>query len=673
MSQTNRTTLSAKTIAGKIPKDMITDAFTSNMAQFFQEKNFDVTLHKSGLFIATGRSKPIKLSNGYITLAKHLEIPEGTIQRIHVVQPTPDTFYQRFFRDGIHSSDLLIQVGLKFQAEYINSVIQKETNKVKNEIVKSKSTIQLYDDGDIGYSHFQLVSTTKHLLDKHQQEENFMAKPLLDGEVQLRFHKWNTELGKHIGEPINVSFYGRPGDYNAKKKHLWVWSQEASWGKSYVVQKEIIDKYRAYCVTDPNNACDVPPNVQILIFDEYAGKHILSLPLLRAVCDGKGFLNRKSHGSSYKTERDVQVIILSNYSPYQVYGEWNKIIQDRIADRTLITTIEDRFQLVMLDGNIEHVRMQWADPEIYSGSFKEMNEYLKHQVRHEIIPKSCPWHAQNYVYVIERIVTLLKKLKMQQTFDHKMVLDLFPSDQNGHAPWCHVLQILTVGRNSMKMKKGIALEKASKELSKYIDDIIERDPSVTGRNATDKIMNYWYKQSDKRMKALLEEDKEPRSQDNTATNDNAWLLSPPMSRVSELPHLSYETKAIIERCINTTGVIALVDYLRSGDISVDDILLYGYDEMCLTSSCVEDFLESPNNGMNYDESLQLFLEDMGKVLFSGTNYEAIQLDHWNTILIHILKHRKGYGRDSGHLSQLLINQLCEDDLSPPTKKQKRNM
>ncbi len=82
-----------------------------------------------------------------------------------------------------------------------------------------------------------------------------------------------------------------------------------------------------------NNACDIPNNIQWLIFDEYSISNKLDLEILKMITGGagdRGWLPRKAYGGNYRPERDMQIIILSNYSPYLVYSTYNRRQKQRL-------------------------------------------------------------------------------------------------------------------------------------------------------------------------------------------------------------------------------------------------------------------------------------------------------------------------------------------------------
>ena len=66
-------------------------------------------------------------------------------------------------------------------------------------------------------------------------EREVAERPKLDGEFELEFAKWIDGV-KQPGTEIGVKIKGLPGDDITKRKHYWIYSMEAGWGKSTTVE-----------------------------------------------------------------------------------------------------------------------------------------------------------------------------------------------------------------------------------------------------------------------------------------------------------------------------------------------------------------------------------------------------------------------------------------------------
>lgn len=84
--------------------------------------------------------------------------------------------------------------------------------------------------------------------------------------------------------------------------------------------------------------------------------------------------NYKSHGESFSPRSDVQVIILSSTSPYEVYGSWQSKLQRRYMSREVLQQLEQRFHIYRLDGSLEEDRIEFMFPKDWT------EEQLKRQI-----------------------------------------------------------------------------------------------------------------------------------------------------------------------------------------------------------------------------------------------------------------------------------------------------
>lgn len=211
----------------------------------------------------------------------------------------------------------------------------------------------------------QLLSARQYM---HQVETDriFNSRPDAEGPVPLKFQKFIRNQNNDGCEPdpdvapFVVNFIARPGDETTKKKHLYVYSYKPGYGKTTVANKLVSD-YKAIVVTDVNNWMDMPTGAQFCIFDEMEQQKSLPWCLLKKLTSGSctGFSgNRKNHGASFRFDRkDVQTIIFSNKSPYEVFADSpcaasksNDYIS-RVMSIERADQFHDRFQVVRLDGD----------------------------------------------------------------------------------------------------------------------------------------------------------------------------------------------------------------------------------------------------------------------------------------------------------------------------------
>ena len=197
---------------------------------------------------------------------------------------------------------------------------------------------------------------------------NTCCNPKLDGELELEFAKWIDGV-KQPGTDMIVKIKGLPGNNITTHKHYWIYSKEAGWGKSTTVEMTLVDHYSAHQFRDPNNALGVPMGVQWLVFDEYSGARTLSYVTLKNLTSGDAsgtVLRRKRRRMGYVPSADVQVMILSSHSPYEVYGTWDPKKQKRVMSENALTCIHDRFHVHRLDGDNETERRKWILPTTWT-------------------------------------------------------------------------------------------------------------------------------------------------------------------------------------------------------------------------------------------------------------------------------------------------------------------
>jgi hypothetical protein len=232
-------------------------------------------------------------------------------------------------------------------------------------------------------------------------EEAFSAKPLLRGTLPMTFRKYDRQ-GNPVpvpddappsrGGPVTVDIIGMPnraeeGDEDEgpqeegenrggedeeagkqpKLRHVWIYDKDGgNRGKTYNMTKNLVEKYRATLVPDPNNAMKIPRDAQFLVFDEFGPGHKLSINHLKGLtsgCANVSCLNRKSYGESYVPMPDVQIIILSNYSPYETYAVTCHVSKRKFCPRDTVDPLESRFNIIRLDGDNREEKIKWMEPK----------------------------------------------------------------------------------------------------------------------------------------------------------------------------------------------------------------------------------------------------------------------------------------------------------------------
>jgi len=207
----------------------------------------------------------------------------------------------------------------------------------------------------------------------HRNVREIRDNPDLNGPITLTFEKYATDGPdncpvKSVGEfpPTKITIVGRPGQTCIKRKHYAIYSELAGFGKTYHMER-LKEMYNVHIVNDTNNWTTVPSNAQILVLDQVGYVHNrLDFENLKALTSGTGASfsgNCKTYGDSFIPRKDVQVIMLSNRSPYEIYGKWNAALGRRIMTREEMDQFHARFNVFRLDGSVLEDRRLYSTPE----------------------------------------------------------------------------------------------------------------------------------------------------------------------------------------------------------------------------------------------------------------------------------------------------------------------
>ena len=302
----------------------------------------DVCLVPSRKIIIVKSDKKIQIQSGMETTKGKLQLL-ATPRRLKVDQPAPASLVEKLVAEGLSADDFYQFVGNKIIKYAQNAIIKGQIE------IKRTKAISLCSSG-LEAAHKGLVKHNEQIMTqanidfarKRKMIDMRESLPKLDGSLTLKFcHRIKGEINTKDPQETTVTIVGKPNDLKTKQKHYWLYSREAGYGKTYTILNEIYKKYSSDVVGDPKNFCGVSENVQFLIFDEYSINKKLNFEDLKSIASqdsSMAKINRKSHGESYKPAEDVQVIILSNFSPYEVYGTYNHKENNRIMDKDNIRT-----------------------------------------------------------------------------------------------------------------------------------------------------------------------------------------------------------------------------------------------------------------------------------------------------------------------------------------------
>ena len=365
--------ISAKNILVTVqPVDFRKATFWNNVVEFARKREIENAVMTDEGHLLLASNKPINLNSGIDALKKQLGI-HGVLTRNTETMPLPDKFVQEFFRNGYDSDRIVRRFGTLFQdtalRSMVNSYIDTQRNKIRNEIITNLSTKQLIEQGTVSIEKAALIENNKKLVERINRESKL--NPDLDGEYAITFQQWKpSKVDPEVFIPSNdypstdVVIKGKPSNTKVKLKHHYIYSRMPGFGKTYNM-KTFKETYNAHFVSDIKNWISVPAKSQFLIFEEVGLTKTLDFLELKTLTGGSalGFrANCKTHGESFEPREDVQVIMLSNLSIYEVYGTWDAKLQRWFMLEERTQQLEQRFNITRLDGSVDEDRRACMAP-----------------------------------------------------------------------------------------------------------------------------------------------------------------------------------------------------------------------------------------------------------------------------------------------------------------------
>jgi hypothetical protein len=331
----------------------LTDDLVSAVRELATERNADYALLRDGLRCMVLMRKPggrLSFNSGMDTLRKKLL--GGPVERVDLPK-NPLSYFRNHWPDGLPPDAVVAYAGDSFSPDAIRASYTGTERMIDPDV----PLVDLVRRGDITMSEVASISCGRAALKQEQIDLEHKSKPDLDGPLILTFGKHVN--GKMVGKPIPVTIIGRPNDALTKRKHYWIYSS-AGYGKSTTVDIELEDKFNAASLQHAQNAVNIPSTAQFLILDECQDTNRIPIAQLKGLTGGKAsksYLNRKSFGQSYVPRADAQFIIMSNFSPYEVYA--NK--KTGRLNATDMAALEERFNIIRLDGRNEDERSMYGD------------------------------------------------------------------------------------------------------------------------------------------------------------------------------------------------------------------------------------------------------------------------------------------------------------------------
>ena len=388
--------------------DPVTDALWGKILQFAKQRSLsDVLLTTSGYLLMISGLKRIYLNNGPSTLQVAidlLKVPEFD-QSCHL---SPTDFLVKNYSDYTTLKDsIAYRMGQMFEDDQLSHVFTESTNRrniaEENLFIVETPTSELIKSGRVSIHQMRSV-----LLAKDAWEDitaNDTPLPDLMGSHTMTFQYRGAKTNSHTPHhQSQVTIRGYPGDTTVKRKHYYIYSTYGGYGKTYE-KDAFVSKYNACNVTDVRNWSSIRKNAQFLCLDEVGPHCKIPFCELKALTGGSstGFSgNRKSYGKSFEPRDDVQVIMFSNLSPYQLYGEWDRQKGGSLMCPTTYQQFMERFHVHRLDGHDSENIIQ----HVHSDAWEERHSHFVHQ---KMIEKLDEMSRKTHALSAQEVDTYLSK------------------------------------------------------------------------------------------------------------------------------------------------------------------------------------------------------------------------------------------------------------------------
>ena len=330
------------------------------------------------IYTSSGKDR-LSLNSGMITLGKRLGLERPPV-RLDIAKPHPKQRLREMFPTGYDENKVIVAFGSLFSREAIERSIAGDEIYQRNNFILQNDLLVAVTAGIVPITHLGAVQNGKNIVETLKKENTVLSRPKLDGSIELVFAEYDCVTQKKIdgGRETTVTLIGYPDQTAVKKKHYYIYSLDANYGKTYVTIRDLVDKYSSTVISDLNNACGLVAGTQFLVVDEYEGTNTFPSETIKRITGGNATtcsLNRKSHGSSFQLAPDVQMILLSNFSLYNNYAKYDRAMGRRVLSAELYNHLSARFHVFRLDGDDEDEKCKWVHHSALSRQerFKKIN------------------------------------------------------------------------------------------------------------------------------------------------------------------------------------------------------------------------------------------------------------------------------------------------------------
>lgn len=266
-------------------------------------------------------------------------------------------------------------------ARYIHTAenVRRDSVKQLNEDIRTHSIHELLKEGKIMATQVRSVMDAKEVISQMDARRPDM-KP---GQYNLTFALYIVDKQTHnivrdpTIEPVIVRFDVHEST-TYKASNYYIYSIQPNWSKTTVFA-ELAQTYNVADVKDINNWADFDSRSQIIVLDEYGPSNKLNLEKLKTLADISATrMNMKTYGASKSVRADAIVVILSNMSPWELYGKWNPSLGRHVMLSEHARQFEARFKVFRLDGDKEEDRITHCALATLDDMYLFINMELKH-------------------------------------------------------------------------------------------------------------------------------------------------------------------------------------------------------------------------------------------------------------------------------------------------------
>lgn len=197
-------------------------------------------LFSGGHLLLVCDTRSIILRSGMATLGKDLSLPNKP-ERLHLKNLLEDFFNL----PGVDFDKLAVRIGDRFTEDYARAISKKETNKRTNPKLLKQTPLQAVRSGAIPLLQVRQLKDSQQIVREMEEEER--APP--DNHAPKTYTFSEHRNGRKVEGGPETSFVLTPrlNDPKVKKRHVFIYSMGAGWGKSHFAEDVMAKLQRDVC------------------------------------------------------------------------------------------------------------------------------------------------------------------------------------------------------------------------------------------------------------------------------------------------------------------------------------------------------------------------------------------------------------------------------------------